>query len=151
MLKKNSIQAGLGGIGLIPTIIQPDESITHLSNLIAVQINETHTPNVNDFRIVTLPINTFGDGGVHLAFDFAHWVGFVWFLLILQGHRPARGGRCATLSTGTLKPPVVEVSISEDLTIDQLKHTKLIGHYITLRVDSVVVDVCLGSIIAAEV
>ena len=80
MLVKNSIQAGLGGCRLIPTIIQPDESITHLSNLIAVQINKTHTVNVNDFRIVTLPINTFGDGSVHLAFDFAHWVGFVWLM-----------------------------------------------------------------------
>jgi len=71
--------------------------------------------------------------------------------LIVAGRGVRSRGSCATLSTGTLKPPVVEVSISEDLTINQLKHTKLIGHYITLRVDSVVVDVCLRSIIAAEV
>jgi len=28
-----------------------------------------------------------------------HRVGFVWFLLILQGHRPPEGGRCASCST----------------------------------------------------
>jgi len=101
VILKNSIQAGLGGIGLIPTIIQPDESITHLSNLIAVQINKTHTVNVNDFRIVTLPINTFGDGSVHLAFDFAHEVSPLVDELIVAGRGVRSGGSCATLSTGT--------------------------------------------------
>ena len=58
---------------------------------------------------------------------------------------------CATLSTGTLETPSVEVSITEDLTIDQFEHTKLIGHHITFGINSVVVDVSGRTIIAAEV
>ena len=85
VLMKNSIQTGLGGIGLPTTIIQPDESITDFGNFVAVKVNKTHTVNVTNFRISRLPINTFGDGSIHLGFDFTHWVGFVWFLLILQG------------------------------------------------------------------
>jgi hypothetical protein len=57
---------------------------------------------------------------------------------------------CATFSTGTLKPLVVEVSIRKDLTIDQFEHTKLIGHHITLSINSVAVEVCCRTLIAAE-
>ena len=85
VLPENSIQAGFGGLRLISTIIKADESITDLSDLMTVKVNKTHAVDVSDFSIVALPINTFGDGGVHLAFDLAHWVGFVWFLFILVG------------------------------------------------------------------
>ena len=85
VLPENSIQAGFGGCRLISTIIKADESITDLSDLMTVKVNKTHAVDVSDFSIVALPINTFGDGGVHLAFDLAHWVGFVWFLFILVG------------------------------------------------------------------
>lgn len=85
VLPENSIQAGFGGCRCIPTIIKADESITHLGNLVAMQVNKTHAVDVSDFSVVALPINTFGDGSVHLAFDLAHGVGFVWFLFILVG------------------------------------------------------------------
>ena len=61
-----------------------------------------------------------------------------------------RNPLCATYSTGTLKAPAVEVMIAKDLTIDQFEHTKLIGHYITLSINTVAVDVCCRTIIAAE-
>ena len=92
MLVKNSIQAGLGGCRLIPTIIQPDEGISHLGDLTPVQVNKTHTPNVNDFSIVALPINTFADGGVHLGFDFAHEVSPLVDELIVAGRGVRSGG-----------------------------------------------------------
>ena len=102
VLPKNSIQAGLGSSRLKPTVKQPNESITNLSNFVAVQEHKTHTVDVANFRISRLPINTFGDGSVHLGFDFAHRVGFVWFLLILQATPPLTGGRCASSVTGRL-------------------------------------------------
>jgi hypothetical protein len=49
-----------------------------------------------------------------------------------------------------LKPAGVEVSISEDLTIDQFEHTKLIGHHITLGINTVPVNISGRTIIAAK-
>ena len=49
-----------------------------------------------------------------------------------------------------LKPTTVEVVISEDLTIHQFEHTKLIGENITLSINTIAVDVCCRTIIAAE-
>ena len=79
-----------------------------------------------------------------------HLVGFP-----LNKHSMARDGGhlnppCGSSSTGTLKPTVVEVSIAEDLTIHQFEHTKLIGHHITLSINTVAVDVCCRTIIAAQ-
>jgi hypothetical protein len=45
---------------------------------------------------------------------------------------------------------VVEVSVRKDLTIDQFEHTKLIGQNITLRVDSVTVEIGSRTIVTAE-
>jgi hypothetical protein len=69
---KNSIQAGLGGVRLKPTIKQPHKVITYLSNFVAVKEYKTHTVVKLNFSVVTLPVNLVGDGSVHLAFDFAH-------------------------------------------------------------------------------
>ncbi len=49
-----------------------------------------------------------------------------------------------------LKPPTGEVSIAEDLTIHEFEHTKLIGHHVTLSINTVAVDVCCRTIIAAQ-
>ena len=86
--------------------------------------------------------------GSELRFSFG-WV--AWYESIIGGGEGARGTRCASASGGTLKPPVIEVSITEDLTIDQFEHTKLIGHHITLGINSVVPDVSVRTLIAAEV
>jgi len=59
-------------------------------------------------------------------------------------------GGCATFSTGTLKAPVVEVCSTEDLTIDQFEHTELIGEHITFGINSVAVQVCCRTIVAAQ-
>ena len=74
MLLKNSIQAGLGGIRLKPTIIQTEETITYLGNQIAVKVYPGNAIALLILYagVVTLPINFGGDGSVHLAFDFAH-------------------------------------------------------------------------------
>ena len=66
----------------------------------------------------------------------------------IQGFRK---GVCATFSSGTLKALVVEVSIRKDLTIHQLKCTKLIGENITLGINSVSVEIRSRTIIAAEI
>ena len=58
---------------------------------------------------------------------------------------------CATYSTGTLKASVVEVSVRKDLTIHQFEHTKLIGQHITFGINPIPVEVCCGTIIAAQV
>jgi hypothetical protein len=57
---------------------------------------------------------------------------------------------CATYSTGTLKATAVEIMIRKALTIDQLKHTKLICHYITFGINSVTVNVSGRTIIATD-
>jgi hypothetical protein len=40
--------------------------------------------------------------------------------------------------------------IGEYLTIDQFEHTKLIGHYVTLSTDTILIDVCFRTIIAQQ-
>ena len=74
--------------------------------------------------------------------------------LVEHSMTPIRGQHnplCATYSTGTLKAPVVEVSVRKDLTIHQFKHTELIGENITLSINSVAVQVCCRTRISAEV
>jgi len=65
--------------------------------------------------------------------------------------QPFHKGDCATCSGSTLKPPAVEVSIRKDLTIDQFEHTELVGEHITFGINSVAVQICCGTIVAAEV
>ena len=148
---KNSIQAGLGGVRLKPTIKQPHKVVTDFCNLIAVKEYKTHTVDVSDFGVCRLPITFGSDGSIHLGFDFAHQVLRLVDLLSMAG----LGGKVNPLTHKhflcCLEPAGVEVGITEDLTIDQLKHTKLIGHHITFGINPVVVDVCCRTIIAAEV
>ena len=65
----------------------------------------------------------------------------------IQGFR--KGG-CATFSTGTLEASAVEVSIRKDLTIDQFEHTELVGQNVTFGINSVAVQVCCGTMVAAQ-
>ena len=54
---------------------------------------------------------------------------------------------CATRSTGTGKPTIVEVCVRELLSVDILKHTKLIDLYITLATTLTVANVCFRTIV----
>ena len=74
VLLKNSIEAGLGGGGLEPTIKQPHKVITDFCNFVPVKEYKTHTVVKLNFSVVRLPITFGSDGGVHLAFDFTHEV-----------------------------------------------------------------------------
>jgi len=71
---KNSIQAGLGGVRLKPTVKESDEVITDLSDFVPVKEYKTHTVAEVNFGIVALPINLVGDGSIHLGFDLTHEV-----------------------------------------------------------------------------
>jgi len=77
VLLKNSIETGFGGVRLKPTIIKAKETITNLSNQIAVKV---YTGNAIALFVLyagvsTCPILAIGDGSVHLAFDFPHGSG----------------------------------------------------------------------------
>jgi len=50
----------------------------------------------------------------------------------------------------SLETIVVKVSSTEETTIHQLICTELIVHYITFRVNSILTDVCFGTIITAQ-
>ena len=41
--------------------------------------------------------------------------------------------------------------IGKDFPVNKFKHTELIGHYITLSINTVAVDVCCRSIVAAQI
>jgi hypothetical protein len=87
VLLKNSIEAGLGGVGLIPTIIKAKETITNLSNQIAVKV---YTGDAIALLILyasvgTGPINFGSDGSVHLAFNLPHWLLRLVDLLSMAG------------------------------------------------------------------
>ena len=74
VLLKNSIEAGLGGIGLISTIIKANEVFTNFGNFVTVKV---YRGNAIALLILyagvgACPINFGSDGSVHLAFDFSH-------------------------------------------------------------------------------
>ena len=54
---------------------------------------------------------------------------------------------CATRSTGTGKPTIVEVGVRELLSVDILEHAKLIDLDITLATTLTIADVCFRSIV----
>jgi len=56
----------------------------------------------------------------------------------------------ATATLSMLKLSVVEVSVTEHLTIDQFEHTKLIGENITFGINPIPVEVCCRTIVAAQ-
>lgn len=72
VLLKNSIEARLCGIGAIATGVKFNPGLTNASNQMTVQIHIAGVSIRNDLSVCTLEVNTFGDGSVHLAFDFPH-------------------------------------------------------------------------------
>jgi len=72
VLLKNSIQAGLGGIRLEPTIKKANEVVTDFCNFLPVKEYKTHTIAKVNFGVASLPITFGSNGSIHLAFDFAH-------------------------------------------------------------------------------
>jgi hypothetical protein len=74
MLTQNSIEARFGSVRLPTTIKKADVIITHVCNVVAVQIH---------FRLVSfsiklytsvgrLPVSVVADSGIHLGFDLTH-------------------------------------------------------------------------------
>jgi len=103
--RKNSIQAGFGSLGLMPTVKDLHVVITNLSNLVAVKINTGNTIAVANYRSVArLPVAAVRNGGVHFLFDLTH--GVVSFELKSVWH--GIGGQhkrvCATPSIVTASP-----------------------------------------------
>ena len=74
---KNSVQAGFGGIRLPTAIKQSDETITNLSNLVAVKSNNCHAIFVSNGSIATAEVATIGDGSIHQGFNLTHLVGLL--------------------------------------------------------------------------
>jgi len=72
MLLENSIKAGLCGSGAITTGIKFNPGLTNASDQMTVQIHIAGVSIRNHLSVCTLEVNTFGDGIVHLAFDFPH-------------------------------------------------------------------------------
>ena len=74
MLKENSIKARFRGDSLPTAIKQSDESITNLSNLVAM---EEHCGDVrylvkSNSGVARLPVLVIRNGSVHLLFDLTH-------------------------------------------------------------------------------
>ena len=90
MRAKNSIEARLCGFGLITTIKQTDETITNLSNFVAVQVYKRNAVDVSDFGVCRLPINTVGNCSVHLEFNLTHLGGSL--CLVCVYHSTGSGG-----------------------------------------------------------
>ena len=57
---------------------------------------------------------------------------------------------CATRSTGTGKPTIVEVCVRELLSIDILEHAKLIDLDITLATTLLITNVCFRTIVSHQ-
>ncbi len=60
------------------------------------------------------------------------------------------GGRVDSSRIGTLKPTVVEICFTKDLTIHEFKHTKLIGQNITFSINTLTLNVSGGTIVTAK-
>ena len=86
VLRKNSIQAGLGGVSLPTTIKDLHEVITYNSNSVAMETNNRLVSfRIESNRSVTrLPVAILRDRGIHFTFDLTH--GSVSFELKLVWH-----------------------------------------------------------------
>ena len=76
VLRKNSIQTGLSGLGLITTVEDLNEVITHDGNSVAVKTNRRLVSFgvVSNRGVVRLPVQVVRNGIVHLLFDLTHEV-----------------------------------------------------------------------------
>ena len=76
VLRKNSIQTGLSGVGLPTTIKDLHEVITHDGNSVAVETNSRLVSfGVESNRgVVFLPVQVVRNGSVHFPFDLTHEV-----------------------------------------------------------------------------
>ena len=79
VIRKNSIQTGLGGVRLIPTVEDLNEVITNSGNVVAVQIHLRLVSFrvVGNFGVVFLPALVVRNGGFHFTFDLTHGSRFV--------------------------------------------------------------------------
>jgi len=66
------VETGFGGVGL-PTAVKDGHGVfIDCRDLIAVEIDETHTLNGDHLSVARLPVLVCLDGGVHLGFDLTH-------------------------------------------------------------------------------
>ena len=74
MLGENSIEARFGGVSLPTTIKEANESITNLSNLVAVKTNDGDVFFLVEVygSVTRLPVAVVADGSIHLGFDLTH-------------------------------------------------------------------------------
>ncbi len=72
MLGKNSIQARLGGVSLMPTIKQFDPGFTNPSDEVTMQKHIGNVAATHDLGVSRLPINLIVDCVVHLLFNLTH-------------------------------------------------------------------------------
>ena len=71
-LREKCIQTRFCGLSLITTVKNGHAVIINRCDLIAVQINETHTFDGDNFGVIALPILIVFDGSDHLLFDLTH-------------------------------------------------------------------------------
>jgi len=72
MSLENSVQAGLRGGSLIPTVEDFHPIIAHAGNVVVVKINKGNVANVDHLGVAALPVAGITDGVVHLLFDLTH-------------------------------------------------------------------------------
>ena len=92
VLRENSIETGFGSVSLPTSVKKSDESITNLSNFVAV---EEHCGDVRFFvkgnsSVSRLPILVVRNGVVHLLFDLTHERKMKWFVWYVASIGPRR-------------------------------------------------------------
>ena len=72
--RKNSIQAGLSGLGLMPTVKDLNEVITNHGDLVTVKehCRLVSFGVVSDSSVARLPVQVVRNGVVHFTFDLTH-------------------------------------------------------------------------------
>jgi hypothetical protein len=73
VLAQNSIQAGFGGVRLMPTIEQFNPGFTNSGDQIAVQKDIRNVRTCNHFSVIKFEVLACSDSSVHQAFDLTHW------------------------------------------------------------------------------
>ena len=71
-LVDDSVKARFGGVGLPTTIKDANESITNLSNLVAMQVHSGHTVVVRNLGVGHTPVSVVLDGDVHQFLNLTH-------------------------------------------------------------------------------